>query len=83
MKQENKEKKDACEIECFACGIEGHYASACLHKLEKCKKTQDLGSEDDDDERVHVTWGDSEYCAYSTYQVNAVSDCRFARTCIR
>ena len=79
-KQENKEKKDTSEVECFSCGIKGHYANACPHKIEKNKKPQDSASEEEDDERVHVTWGDKEYCAYSTYQVNAVSDAHFTRT---
>ena len=71
-KQENKEKKDLSEVECFSCGIKGHYANACPHKIEKTKKLQDSGSEDEKEVHVHVTWGDREYCAYSTYQVNAV-----------
>jgi hypothetical protein len=69
-------KKDMSEVECFNCGIMGHYANACPHRMEKKKRAE---SDDEDDERLgHVTWADAS--TFSTYQVNAVSETRFART---
>ena len=76
-KQESgKEKRDVSEIECFSCGIKGHYANACPHRLEKQK--QDSESDDDDasERSGHVTWAS----AYTTYQVNAVSETRLTRS---
>jgi len=77
-KQEEKTsgKKDMSEVECFSCGIVGHYANACPHRIDKKKRA---GSEDEEDTRLgHVTWADG--CTFSTYQVNSVSDCRFTRS---
>ena len=68
------------EVECFSCGIKGHYASKCPHKLDKDKSKSD--SEDDGIEAAgHVTWTEvNDYCTFSTYQVLAASDGGFSRT---
>ena len=63
-------KNDASEVECFNCGIVGHYANKCPHKIEKKKPAE--SNEEDDGCLSHVTWADAS--TFSTYQVNSVSD---------
>ena len=79
-KQEPKGNKDMSTVECYSC-IVGHYASKCLHRLEKQQKKTADESEDDEDSRAgHVTWADNGNSIYTTYQVNSVNDQRFACT---
>ena len=76
-KQEGK--NDASEVECFNCSIVVHYANRCPHKQDKQERKKRSDSHDEDEARLgHVTWADAS--TFSTYQVNLVSDNRFART---
>jgi len=70
-------KKDVSDVECYNCGIVRHYANKCPHKIEKKQRAD---SDEDDEARFgHVTWADTN-AAFTTYQVNSVSDGRFADT---
>ena len=72
-KDEKSRKRDMSEVECFNCGVIGHYANKCPEK----KKHADSNTEEE--ERLgHVTWADAS--AFSTYQVHSVSDNRIGRT---
>jgi len=50
--------------------------------MDKSKKAESEDEEEDEDKASgHVTWAaHHEYCTFSTYQVNAVSDSRFKQT---
>ena len=78
-KKSDGEKKDLADVESFLCGLKGHYANKYPYKMEKAKKAESKDEEDDEYlASGHVTWADTnEYCTFSTYQVNTVSDSRF------
>ena len=82
LKKSEGERKDLADADCYSCGLKGHYANKCPYKMEKTKKAE---SEDEEDEEYstsgHVTWAETDqYCTFSTYQVNAVSDSQFKST---
>ena len=78
-KQEPKGNKDMSTVECYSCSIMGQYASKCPHRLEKVqRKTADESEDEEDTRSGHVTWADDGNSIKTTYQVNSVSDQRFA-----
>ena len=77
--EKEAKRKDISKVECFGCGLTGHYSNQCPYKINKSKKN--ISDSDDGDEESasgHVTWAEAgEGCSYVTYQVNTVSDVRF------
>ena len=54
-----KSKTDMSEIECYACGENGHYAN-------KCPKRQNKEEEQEEERSAHLTWNAN---TFTTYQV--------------
>ena len=54
-----KSKWDMSEVECFACGENGHYAN-------KCPTRQKKEEQEEEDKSAHLTWNAN---TFTTYQV--------------
>ena len=74
-------RRDTSEVVCYGCGLTGHYSTRCPYKMDKSKSKAESDDEDEESASGHVTWADTrDYCTFTTYQVNSVSDNRFKPT---